>query len=77
MVRIVDFVDEGLGHSSYLVDLGDGSAAVIGPPRFPTTHEALASRSQLDSPHEAVADGQRVDLDNGCWLIPVARSAGV
>ncbi len=109
MVRIVDFVDEGLGHSSYLIDLGDGSAAVIDPPRFPVAHEALASRdglrlawtadthshadyvtgspgltsrlgatfvapraSQLDSPHEAVTDGQRVDLGNGCWLIPVA-----
>ena len=109
MVRIVDFVDEGLGHSSYLIDLGDGSAAVIDPPRFPIAQEALASReglrlvwtadthshadyvtgspglrarlgatflapaaSQLDSPHEAVTDGRRVDLGNGCWLIPVA-----
>lgn len=108
MVRIVDFVDEGLGHSSYLIDLGDGSAAVIDPPRFPTAHETLAKRdglrlawtadthshadyvtgspgltarlgatfvapaaSQLDSPHEAVNDGQRVDLGKGCWLIPV------
>ncbi len=109
MVRIVDFVDEGLGHSSYLIDLRDGSAAVIDPPRFPTAHETLATRdglrlawtadthshadyvtgspgltarlgttfvapdaSRLDSPHEAVTDGQRVDLGNGCWLIPVA-----
>lgn len=109
MVRIVDFVDEGLGHSSYLIDLGDGSAAVIDPPRFPIAHETLASReglrlvwtadthshadyvtgspgltarlratflapdaSQLDSAHEAVTDGQRVDLGNGCRLIPVA-----
>ncbi|MDW3178655.1 MAG: MBL fold metallo-hydrolase [Acidimicrobiia bacterium] len=47
MVRIVDFVDEGLGHSSYLIDLGDGSAAVVDPPRFPTAHEALASREGL------------------------------
>lgn len=109
MVRIVDFVDEGLGHSSYLIDLGNGSAAVVDPPRFPTEHETLASReglrlvwtadthshadyvtgspglttrmgttflapaaSQLDSPHEAVTDGQRVDLGNGCSLIPIA-----
>ncbi|MFN3255426.1 MAG: MBL fold metallo-hydrolase [Ilumatobacter sp.] len=105
----MDFVDEGLGHSSYLIDLGDGSAAVIDPPRFPTAHETLASRdglrlawtadthshadyvtgspgltarlgatfvapaaSRLDSPHDAVTDGQRVELGNGCWLIPVA-----
>lgn len=109
MVRIVDFVDEGLGHSSYLIDLGDGSAMVIDPPRFPTAHETFASRnglrltwtadthshadyvtgspgltarvgarfvapaaSRLESPHEAVTDGQRFDLGNGCWLIPVA-----
>ena len=38
MVGIRTFVDEGLGHSSYLVDLGDGTAAIIDPPRFPTQH---------------------------------------
>jgi hydroxyacylglutathione hydrolase len=36
------FVDEGLGHSSYLVDLGHGTAAIIDPPRFPTEHLATA-----------------------------------
>ena len=36
------FVDEGLGHSSYLVDLGDGTAAIVDPPRFPTEHLAVA-----------------------------------
>ena len=43
-MEIHEFVDEGLGHSSYLVDLGDGTAAVVDPPRFPTAHEALAER---------------------------------
>jgi hydroxyacylglutathione hydrolase len=33
--RIWTFVDEGLGHSSYLVDLGDGHALAIDPPRLP------------------------------------------
>jgi glyoxylase-like metal-dependent hydrolase (beta-lactamase superfamily II)/rhodanese-related sulfurtransferase len=33
--RITAFVDEGLGHSSYLVDLGDGTALAIDPPRLP------------------------------------------
>ena len=42
MVAVQLFVDEGLGHSSYLVDLGDGSAAIIDPPRFPTDHLAAA-----------------------------------
>lgn len=47
MVEIRELVDEGLGHSSYLVDLGDGVAALIDPPRFPTPHEALARQAGL------------------------------
>ena len=35
MTEVVTFVDEGLGHSSYLVDFGDGRALVIDPPRIP------------------------------------------
>jgi glyoxylase-like metal-dependent hydrolase (beta-lactamase superfamily II) len=42
MVAIRVFVDEGLGHSSYLIDLGDGAAAIVDPPRFPTGHLAAA-----------------------------------
>ena len=38
MGGIRTFVDEGLGHSSYLIDLGDGTAAILDPPRFPTEH---------------------------------------
>lgn len=41
-MRIHEFVDEGLGHSSYLVDLDDGSTAIVDPPRFPIAHEHLA-----------------------------------
>jgi glyoxylase-like metal-dependent hydrolase (beta-lactamase superfamily II)/rhodanese-related sulfurtransferase len=33
---VTAFVDEGLGHSSYLVDVGGGRALVIDPPRIPT-----------------------------------------
>ncbi len=40
-MRVHQFVDEGLGHSSYLIDLGNGSAAIIDPPRLPTAHEHL------------------------------------
>lgn len=47
MVQIHEFVDEGLGHSSYVIDLGDGTAAVVDPPRFPTAQEALAERERL------------------------------
>lgn len=47
MARIHTFVDAGLGHSSYLVDLGDGTAAVVDPPRFPAPHQAAARASGL------------------------------
>ena len=40
-MRVHDFVDEGLGHSSYVIDLGDGTAAIVDPPRFPTAQQAL------------------------------------
>jgi glyoxylase-like metal-dependent hydrolase (beta-lactamase superfamily II)/rhodanese-related sulfurtransferase len=46
-VKIYDFVDEGLGHSSYVIDLGDGSAAIVDPPRFPIPHAALVERLHL------------------------------
>lgn len=45
--RITSVVDEGLGHSSYLVDLGDGTALVVDPPRFPTAQEQFAGRDGL------------------------------
>ena len=47
MIQIHEFVDEGLGHSSYLIDLGNRAAALIDPPRFPTPHELLAAREHL------------------------------
>lgn len=46
-MRVHTFVDEGLGHSSYLLDLGDGTAAVVDPPRFPVAHEARARQDRL------------------------------
>ena len=46
-MRVHEFVDGGLGHSSFLVDLGHGLAAIIDPPRFPTAHEQLAGTHGL------------------------------
>ena len=46
-MKIYDFVDEGLGHSSYVIDLGDGTAAIVDPPRFPVAQEALIERLGL------------------------------
>ena len=43
-MRIQEFVDEALGHSSYVIDLGNDTAAVIDPPRFPHAHEQLAEQ---------------------------------
>ena len=43
----VAVVDEGLGNSSYLVELGDGRAAVIDPSRHPGPYVAEAQRRGL------------------------------
>lgn len=46
-MEVVSFVDEGLGHSSYLVDLGDGRALVVDPPRLPLEHLEMAAARHL------------------------------
>jgi hydroxyacylglutathione hydrolase len=49
MVGVRVFVDEGLGHSSYVIGLGDGTAAIVDPPRFPTEHLAAAKSSVMST----------------------------
>lgn len=44
----IAFVDDGLGNSSYLVDLGDGRALVVDPARHPAGYLAEAGRRRLD-----------------------------
>lgn len=44
----VAFVDDGLGNSSYLVDLGDRRALVVDPTRHPAGYLAEADRRGLD-----------------------------
>jgi len=46
-MQIYDFVNEGLGHSSYLIEITDGTAALVDPPRFPIAQESLAARRSL------------------------------
>lgn len=41
--EIVSVLDDGLGHSSHLVDLGDGTALVIDPARFPDGQRRAAA----------------------------------
>ena len=43
----IAFVDEGLGNSSYLIDVGDGRAVVIDPSRHPGPYLAEAERHGL------------------------------
>jgi glyoxylase-like metal-dependent hydrolase (beta-lactamase superfamily II)/rhodanese-related sulfurtransferase len=46
-IEVVGFVDDGIGHSSYLVDLGDGSALAIDPRRLPELEQAEAAARGL------------------------------
>jgi glyoxylase-like metal-dependent hydrolase (beta-lactamase superfamily II)/rhodanese-related sulfurtransferase len=43
VVEIHSVVDDGLGHSSYVVGLGDGTALVIDPARFPDRQRRIAA----------------------------------
>lgn len=47
-IAVRHFVDEGLGHSSYLVDLGDGTGLVVDPPRIPDPHRRAARDIGVD-----------------------------
>jgi hydroxyacylglutathione hydrolase len=47
VVKVLSFVDEGLGHTSYLVDLGDGTALVVDPARLPSAQRAAAAERKL------------------------------
>lgn len=47
MLDVVSFVDEGLGHSSHLVDLGGGSALAVDPSRIPELELAEAATRGL------------------------------
>ena len=50
---IETLVDEGLGNSSYLVDLGDGRALVVDPSRDPSPYLAAAERLGVAISHTA------------------------
>lgn len=50
-MEITPSVDEGLGNSSYLVDLGDARALVIDPPRDVRVHQRLAEERRLTIVH--------------------------
>ncbi|HZB42143.1 MAG TPA: rhodanese-like domain-containing protein [Ilumatobacter sp.] len=64
MGSVRTFVDEGLGHSSYLIDLGDGTAAIIDPPRFPTEQLAAAAARSI-TPRWTVDTHSHADYVSG------------
>ncbi len=81
-MRVHEFVDEGLGHLSYVVDLGAGFALVVDPPRFTDHIEQLAANEQLlirwtldtHSHADYVTGSPGLAARHGC---PPSRSAGV
>ena len=47
MPTVHPVIDEGLGNSAYLVELGDGRALVVDPARDPTPYLQLARWRRL------------------------------
>ncbi|MGH9222519.1 MAG: MBL fold metallo-hydrolase [Acidimicrobiales bacterium] len=83
MREIVALVDEGLGNSSYLVDLGDGSAMVVDPARQAGPYLAEAERRGLRVTtavethlHADFVSGSRELAARGCRVV-AARAAGL
>jgi hydroxyacylglutathione hydrolase len=75
MSQIHPVVDEGLGNSSYLVDLGDGRALVVDPVRDPGPYLDLARERRLRISH-AVETHLHADFVSGSREL-AARGARV
>ena len=75
MVDVIPVVDEGLGNSSYLVDLGDGRALVIDPARHPGAYLRAARQRQLEVAYAAETH-LHADFVSGVRELPEARRAG-
>src|SRR5919202_1941821 len=83
MPEIVALVDEGLGNSSYLVDLGDGAAMAVDPARHPGPYLAEAARRRLRITaavethlHADFVSGSRELAARGARVV-AARAAGL
>lgn len=81
--EIVALVDEGLGNSSYLVDLGDGRALVVDPARAPDPYLAEAERRGVRIAmvlethlHADFVSGSRELAARGARVV-AARAAGL
>jgi hydroxyacylglutathione hydrolase len=80
---VYPIVDEGLGNTAWLVDLGDGRALVVDPSRDPTPYLALARRRRLrigfaveTHLHADFVSGSRELAIRGAQLL-AARAAGL
>ena len=83
MSAIHPVVDEGLGNSSYLVELGDGRALVVDPVRDPTPYLELARERRLRVTHAVethlhadFVSGSRELAAHGAQVV-AARAAGL
>jgi glyoxylase-like metal-dependent hydrolase (beta-lactamase superfamily II)/rhodanese-related sulfurtransferase len=72
-LEVVSFVDEGLGHSSHLVVLGEASALVVDPRRIPELELAEAASRGLHIDYTADTHSHADFVSGGAEL--VARGA--
>jgi len=90
-VHIQSVVDDGLGHSSYVVGLGDGTALVIDPARFPVrqrriiaergwrlawTADTHSHADYISGSTELAADGVEFLASSGAGLAVAHRPVG-
>ena len=78
---IVPIIDTGLGNSSYIVDLGDGSALVVDPERDPSPYLEAAEQRDLQIRftaethlHADFISGSRELIAEGAALLAPAES---
>ena len=70
MIRVESIVDEGLGHSSYVVALGDDTALVVDPTRFPErarARRATVVNRLIEEGHIDQAQLDTLKLGEGRW----------
>ena len=72
MGSVRTFVDEGLGHSSYLIDLGDGAAAIVDPPRFPV-HQLEEAAARGLTPRWTIDTHSHADYVTGSPALAAAH----
>ena len=77
-MEIVSVVDEGLGHSSHIVGLGDGTALVIDPARLPDRQRRLVAErgwriawsADTHSHADYISGSPELAMDGAVFLAP-------